>query len=132
MHSIQGEKKYSRDHIWIEMEDNFIGRCGLTEQCREKLDRILFVEFPDVDMEVRMGEKVAFVESNEAFFDVISPVSGRIIEINSVVLTNPAVINTDPLQKGWIYKIDVKEPTEFDELMYLHEYNDYVEMAGDI
>jgi len=132
MNSIPEEIKYSREHIWIEMEDEFIGRCGLTEQCQEKLDRILFVEFPEVNMEVRMGEKVARVESNKAFFDVISPVSGRIIEINSVVLTNPAVINMDPLQKGWIYKIDVKEPTEFDELMDAHEYNDYIEMAGDI
>jgi glycine cleavage system H protein len=132
MFSLPDEKKYSRDHIWIEMDDEFIGRCGLSEQCSEKLDRILFVEFPEVNMEVRMGEKVARVESNKAFFDLISPVSGLIIEINSTVLTNPALINTDPLQNGWIYKIDVKEPTEFDELLDIVEYSDYIEMAGDI
>jgi glycine cleavage system H protein len=132
MISIPEDKKYSRDHIWIEMEDEFIGRCGLTEQCQEKLDRILFVEFPEVNMEVRLGEKVALVESNKAFFNLISPVSGRIVEINNDILTDPASINMDPLHKGWIYKIEVKVPIEFHELMTANEYDDYLETAGDI
>jgi len=125
-------KKYSINHIWIDMENDFTGRCGLSEQCREKLDRIIFVEFPEINMEVRVGEKVARLESPIAFFDIISPVSGRIIEINNDVLINPDIINIDPLQRGWIYKIDVKEPNEFNELMYADEYNDYIVLSGDI
>jgi glycine cleavage system H protein len=132
MNKIPDEKKYSSNHIWIEMDDEFIGRCGLSEQFLEKLDRIIFVEFPDVGMEVRRGEKVARLESHIAFFDVISPVSGLITEINQEVLINPGILNTDPLKDGWIYKIDVKEPNEFCELMFTEEYSDYIVLSGDI
>ena len=132
MYTIPDVKKYSTNHVWVEMEDEFIGRCGLSEQCQEKLDRIIFVEFPEIDMEVRRGEKVARLESHIAFFDVISPVSGRIMEINQEVLINPGIINTDPLRDGWIYKIDVKEPNEFGELMFTEEYSDYIVLSGDI
>lgn len=114
------------------MDDEFIGRCGLSEQFLEKLDRIIFIEFPDVGIEVRRGEKVARLESHIAFFDVISPVSGRITEINQEVLINPGILNTDPLKDGWIYKIEVKEPNEFTELMFTEEYSDYIVLSGDI
>jgi glycine cleavage system H protein len=132
MNKIPDEKKYSSNHIWIEMDDEFIGRCGLSEQFLEKLDRIIFIEFPDVGIEVRRGEKVARLESHIAFFDVISPVSGRITEINQEVLINPGILNTDPLKDGWIYKIEVKEPNEFTELMFTEEYSDYIVLSGDI
>jgi len=132
MINIPEEKKYSSNHIWIEMEDEFIGRCGLSEQFLEKLDRIIFIDFPEIDLEVRRGEKIARLESHIAFFDVISPVSGRITEINQEVLVNPGIVNDDPLKDGWIYKIDVKEPNEFSELMFIDEYRDYILLSGDI
>jgi glycine cleavage system H protein len=132
MKKIPDEKKYSSNHIWIEMDDEFIGRCGLSEQFLEKLERIIFIDFPEIDMQVRRGERIARLESHIAFFDVISPVSGRITEINQEVLVNPGILNADPLKSGWIYKIDIKEPNEFSELMFADEYNDYIVLSGDI
>ena len=114
------------------MEDEFIGRCGITDRCLERIDSIVFVEFPEVNMEVRMGERVAFVESYSAFFDMVSPVSGRITEINTFLEHNPTIINRDPYGEGWIYKIDIKEPNEISELMTSDEYNDYSDGGGDI
>ncbi len=114
------------------MDDQFTGRCGLSEQFLEKLERIIFIDFPEIDMEVRRGERIARLESQIAFFDVISPVSGCITEINQEVLVNPGILNADPLKSGWIYKIDVKEPNEFSELMSADEYSDYIVLSGDI
>jgi glycine cleavage system H protein len=132
MKSIPEERRYSRYHIWIDMEDEFIGRCGISEQRIESIDHITFIDFPEVNLEVRQGEKVALVESAKAFFEVLSPVSGRITEINRDLESNPALINQDPLGEGWIYKIDVKEPIEFHDLINFDEYTDYLVMEGDI
>jgi glycine cleavage system H protein len=132
MKSIPEEIKYTRLHIWIDMDDEFTGRCGISERRIATLDFITFIDFPEVNLEVRQGEKVAFVESDKAFFDVFSPVSGRITEINRDLEFTPGLINQDPLGEGWIYKIDVKEPNEFYELMNFDEYSDYLVMEGDI
>lgn len=132
MNSLPEARKFSTSHIWIEMEDEFTGKCGITEKYLEILDIIEFVEFPEVDIEVRMGEKVGAAESERAFFDIYSPVSGRIIELNRMLENDPSILNSDPYGNGWIFKIDVKEPNEFRGLMDEYEYNEYLENGGDI
>ncbi len=128
MKAIPDERKFDRDHGWIEMEDDFIGRCGLSEPFQAVLGAIEFIELPDVDTEVRRGEPVAFIESSTSYFKYLSPLSGRITEINHKLEVTPDLINTDSYGEGWIYKIDVKEPIEFEELMYEEGYLDKLEI----
>jgi glycine cleavage system H protein len=132
MKSIPEERMFDRYHGWIEMEDEFIGRCGISEQYLAKLDIVEFVEFPDVDTEIRRGEYVALLESVIDYYKYRSPVSGRITETNHILENRPDLINSDPYGEGWIYKIDVKEPREFDELMNEDEYKANLESSGDI
>ncbi len=132
MKPISEERMYDQGHGWIEMEDDFIGRCGISEQYLKNIDIVEFVEFPDVDVEVKREEHVAILESAIDYFKYRSPVSGRIIEINRKLEIQPGLINIDPYGEGWIYKIDVKEPREFDELMHDDEYKVYVESSRDI
>lgn len=132
MNSIPENRKYSRLHIWIEMEDEFIGRCGVTEEYLDSMGTIEFIEFPEIDMAVRMGEKVGAAESGKAFLAIHSPVSGRIVELNNVLEKDPSILNSDPCGNGWIYKIDVKEPGEFRDLMDEDRYLEYLEDEGDI
>jgi glycine cleavage system H protein len=132
MKAIPGTRRFARWHVWIEMEDDFIGRCGIADRYLEILDIIEFIDFPDVDIEVRREEKVGQAESEKAFFDVLSPVSGRIIEINSVLERDFSRINADPYGEGWIYKIDVKEPNELYDLMDETRYNAFMDEGGDI
>ena len=132
MASIPEEKRFTRNHTWIEMENEFVGRCGITEYCLEKISDVVFVDFPETNMEVKMNERVGIVESH-AFIHVInSPVSGRITELNIELEYNPDLINKDPLDTGWIFKIDIKEPNEFAELMDLESYKDYIEFESDL
>lgn len=127
MRSLPEERMFDRNHGWIEMEDEFIGRCGLSEYCLNKLDTIEYIEFLDVDTEVRRGEQVAFLESNVDFHRYTSPVAGRITDLNKNLETNPGEMNRDPYGDGWMLKIDVKELRDFDELMREDEYLAYIQ-----
>ena len=123
---------FDPSHSWIQMEDEFIARCGLSEHCLDAIDIIEYVEFPEVDMEIKKGEQVAVLESNIGYHKYLSPVAGRITEINRVLEEHPELMNTDPYGEGWIYKLDVKEHREFEELMSEDEYRTYVAEQGDI
>ncbi len=130
MTDIPDDLKYTNDHEWIRMTDEFTGECGITDHAQEMLTDIVFVELPDVDMEVSQGDQVAVVESVKAVSDVYSPVSGRIIEVNTELEENPELINESPYENGWIYRIDVKDKNEYDNLMDADAYTEYVEKEG--
>ena len=114
------------------MEDDFIGRCGITDRYLEVIGIIEFIDFPDLDIEIRKEEKISRAESGKALFDVRAPVSGRITEVNRLLETAPSIINADPYGEGWICKIDIKEPNELHELMDEFEYNSFMDDGGDI
>ncbi|HOD16194.1 MAG TPA: glycine cleavage system protein H [Spirochaetota bacterium] len=132
MNSIPDARKYTSSHMWIEMEDEFIARCGIADKYLYKMDIIEFVDFPDVDIVVRMGEKVGIAESDKDIFEIHSPVSGRIVELNKLLEKDPSLINSDTYGEGWIYKIDVKEPNELRDLMHEDQYYEFLERGGDI
>ncbi len=127
MTAIPSDKMFSADHFWIEMDDEFVGRCGITEYLLEELGDIVFVGPPETNMEVKMGENVGVLESHADMRAIISPVSGRILEINKDLEYSPDLINSEPLGAGWIYKIDVKEPNEFRELMDSVSYDEFID-----
>lgn len=132
MKSITEERMFSADHAWIEMEDDFTGRCGVSNRLVEKIGRVIFVDFPDVDSQLKKRGKAAMLESDTDLYDVLSPLSGRVIGINAKLAEEPWLMNGDPYGEGWIYRIDVKEPNEFDDLMTADEYEDHMRRGGDI
>jgi glycine cleavage system H protein len=130
MSAIPENLKYTKDHEWIRIDDDNTGTCGITDHAQELLTDIVFVELPEVNREVKKGEQVAVVESVKAVSDVYSPVSGRIIEVNTALEDSPEILNTDPYGKGWMFKIEIKADSEVDKLMDHDAYADHVE-AGD-
>jgi len=130
MSLIPEDLKYTKDHEWAKLEDEFVVVCGITDHAQELLTDIVFVELPEIDMEVEKGEQVAVVESVKAASDVFSPVTGRIIEVNSALEDSPETLNSDPYNEGWIYKIEPKDKNELDDLMDSSDYTEHVE-AGD-
>lgn len=124
------EVKFSHGHIWIVMEDDFIGRCGLTDYCLEFIDQVRFIDFPEIDMEVRADEKIGTVESDKMSYDMLSPVSGRIAGINRELETDPLISNDEQFQTGWIFKLEIKEPNELKDLMNAADYDDFRENDG--
>ena len=94
------------------------------------LTDIVFVELPDVGIEVAQGEQVAVVESVKAVSNVYAPVSGKIVEVNSALEDSPELLNSDPYGDGWIYKIEIKNKTELEGLLTAEQYGEHIASEG--
>lgn len=126
MSSIPEELRYTKESEWIRMDDDFTGTCGITDHAQEMLTDIVFVELPDVGIEVKQGEQVAVVESVKAVSNVYAPVSGKIVEVNSALEDSPELLNSDPYGDGWIYKIEIKNKTELEGLLTAEQYGEHI------
>ena len=111
---------YTRDHVWVRLEGE-IATIGITDHAQEELSDVVFVELPDLG-DIDAGSPVAVVESVKAASDIYVPIAGEIIEINMDLVADPAKINTDPYEGGWIFKIRVSDPTQVNNLMDAGSY----------
>lgn len=130
MSNIPEDRLYTETHEWIKVDENNIGIVGITDHAQEQLTDIVFVEFPEVDDEFMHEEKVMILESAKAVSDINAPVSGTIVEVNSNLDDSPDLINTDPYEAGWLYKIKIKKPVELDSLLDEHGYKLHIEMGN--
>jgi glycine cleavage system H protein len=126
MSTIPKELRYSKDHEWINVVEGNIGLCGITFHAQQLLTDIVFVELPEMGLTVEAGERVAVVESVKAVSDVFSPVGGKILEVNNALEDEPALINTDPYEGGWIYKIGMDNPEDLEALMTASAYEKFI------
>lgn len=106
---------YTKSHEWI-LVDGDIGTIGITDHAQAELTDIVFAEPPPIGKKIAAGEVAAVVESVKAASDIYSPVAGEVIDRNSAVEQNPALINTDPFGAGWIFKIRIANPEELKSL----------------
>ncbi len=108
--------KFSKSHEWIKTHLDQ-GTVGVTEHAQKELGEIVYVELPKIGKAVKAGEEVAVLESTKAAADVYSPVSGTIVEINQTLQDQPELINKSAEDNGWIYKIQLNQPSELNALM---------------
>ena len=108
--------RYTDDHEWARLEGNTV-TVGITEFAQDQLGELVFVELPTVGGAVTQGDEAAVVESVKAAGEVKSPVSGTIMEINESLVDTPEKVNDDPMGEGWIYKVAITDPTEWESLM---------------
>ena len=121
--------RYSKDHEYVTVEDG-VGTVGITEHGQEKLSDVTFVEFPRVGEQVKKGSAVGVVESVKAANDLYTPVSGEILAVNEALSGKPELVNQDAEGAGWIFKIKLAEPSEFDVLLDREAYLTYVREQG--
>ncbi len=117
--------KYTKKHEWARLEGS-IAVVGLSDYAQDKLGEIVFVELPDVGTEVEAGKGSAVIESVKAVADLYAPVDGTVTEVNEDLLDQPELINSDPYGEGWVYKVEVKDESQFDELMDVPAYEKFV------
>lgn len=113
--------KYSETHEWIEVKDG-IGIVGVTEYAQKELGDIVYVELPQLNKHVQKGQEAAVLESTKAAADVYSPASGKIIETNTALNSASELVNTSPEGNGWLFKIQLSDPGELDQLLNEDEY----------
>lgn len=115
--------QYSRSHEWMSQEDD-IAIVGITDFAQHELGDVVFINLPEVGDEVTAGEAFGDVESVKAVSDLISPVSGTVLEINEELLDSPELLNDDPYA-NWIIKVENVSDTE--ELLSAAAYADLCE-----
>ncbi|MDX1357337.1 MAG: glycine cleavage system protein GcvH [Clostridia bacterium] len=120
--------KYSKDHEWVDT-DGDTAIIGITNFAQVQLGDIVFVELPDVGMEAEKDEAICAVESVKTAADVLTPVSGEVLEINEELEDAPELINEDPYT-AWIFKIKMDDESELNDLLDEDEYADFCENEG--
>jgi glycine cleavage system H protein len=119
------EKKYSKKHEWLEINDS-IATVGITIYAAAQLGDIVFTEVPAVGKSFKKDDPAAVVESVKAASDVYSPLTGDIKESNQAIVADPSLINKDPENSGWFFKITIKDQNELKDLMNKSDYEKYV------
>ena len=116
---------YSESHEFVRVEGN-VGFVGITDYAQNALGTVVYVDMPDVDDEVEAGEEFGAVESTKAASDLISPVSGTVIEVNEALEDQPELINEDAFE-NWIIKVEVSDKSDLDKLMDAAAYEKFCE-----
>ncbi len=108
---------FTSDHEWINVTDTNAATVGITEHAQDALGDIVFVDLPAVGSSFKRGDVAGVVESVKAAADLYMPASGEVVEVNEALRADPSLGNSDPLERGWFFKMRLTEPAELDELM---------------
>lgn len=106
---------YSQTHEYIRIDGN-IGYIGISDYAQHQLGNVVYVDMPEAGDDVAAGEEFGAVESVKAASDLISPVSGAVVEINEHLIDNPRLLNEDAMA-NWIIKVELSDPSELDSLL---------------
>ena len=112
---------FSESHEYVRVEGEF-GYVGISDYAQKQLGNIVYVDMPDVDDDVEVGEVFGAVESVKAASDLLSPVSGTVVEVNESLEDSPELINQDA-NENWIIKVKLSDPSELESLMDEDTYN---------
>ncbi|RUS15557.1 glycine cleavage system H protein [Endogone sp. FLAS-F59071] len=123
-------KHFTRDHEWISVEGD-IGTVGITEYAQTALGDVVFVEIPPVGKTVAKNAQIGAVESVKAASDIYAPVSGKIVEVNSKLSSEPSLINEQPEGDGWLAKIKLSDKNDLHSLLDKKAYTAHCEEADD-
>src|SRR5207302_8650321 len=108
--------RFTRDHEWVRLEGD-LAVVGITDYAQSQLGDVVYVELPEIGRRVEQGKEAAVVESVKAASEVYAPVSGEVAEVNEALAADPAMVNADPMGDGWLLKLRVDDPKQFDGLM---------------
>ena len=119
------EIRFTKDHEYVRV-DGDIGTVGITDYAQQQLGDVVHVELPAVGAKFDNGAAAAVVESVKAASDIFAPVSGVVVEANAEVDAEPALINQDPLARGWLMKIKLADANELGTLMTQSDYDAFL------
>lgn len=120
--NVPSDLRYNSSHEWVRLEGD-VATVGISDHAQEELTDVVFVELPLVGRAVDAGDPTAVVESVKAASDIYAPIGGEVIEVNLDVEADPALVNTDPYGRGWIFKLRVKNVADVDGLLDAAAYS---------
>ncbi|WP_286069492.1 glycine cleavage system protein GcvH [Stenotrophomonas sp. 57] len=127
MSEIPGDLKFLKSHEWARVEGNGRVTVGISDHAQGLLGDLVYVELPEVGADAKAGEQIAVVESVKAASDVYSPVSGKVVEVNSALSDKPETINEDAYGEGWMFVVELTNAEEVNELLDPDAYAEALE-----
>jgi glycine cleavage system H protein len=123
--NIPSNLKYSNDHEWCRVEGEF-AYVGITDFAQSQLGDIVFVDVPSVGETLAAGEVFGSIEAVKTVSDAFIPVGGEVVEFNDAIDADPSLVNTDPYGEGWMIKVKMSNPAEYDELLTAEAYAELI------
>lgn len=120
------EVRFTDQHEWIRIEDG-IATVGITKYAAEQLGDVVYVELPQPGKTFSAGSEAAVVESVKAASEIYAPIAGEVTEGNQSVVDEPDKVNVDPEGEAWFFRLRVTEPAEFEKLMTIDQYKEFIE-----
>lgn len=127
MSQVPQDLKYTKEHEWVRKEADGTVTVGITDHAQEALGDLVFVEVPEVGQVLAEGDACAVVESVKAASDVYSPLSGSVSEVNTELAEAPEIINQDPYDQGWIFKMSLADTSQLGGLLEPAGYQELIE-----
>ena len=121
--------KYTPDHEWIDIDAPEAATVGITHHAQDALGDVVFVDLPAIGSSFKKGDVAGVVESVKAAADLYMPVSGKVVEVNEALRDDPSLANTDPMGRGWFFRIQVADQGELAQLMDGPAYDALVKNA---
>jgi len=118
--------KYTEEHEWL-LADSDIVTVGITEYAATQLGDIVFVELPEPGIKVSKGQEIVVIESVKAASDILAPLNGEIVEVNSAIVDDPSLVNSDPEGNAWFFKMNLENKDDLNELMNEEEYKKLID-----
>jgi glycine cleavage system H protein len=115
------ELRYSSDHEWVRLEEGRV-RTGITDYAQDALGDVVFVDLPEVGVQLERGATCSEVESTKSVSEIYAPVAGTIVEVNTELVDNPQRVNEDPYGDGWMFVIEPSDEAQLRELLDAEGY----------
>ncbi len=128
-HRIPEDLRYSRTHEWARQEGP-TAVVGISDYAQAQLGDVVYVELPEVGEEYRQGDSIGVVESVKATSDIYAPLSGKVVGINQALMDDPSIVNRDPYGEGWMVRLELADPAEWETLLDAAAYARLVEEGG--
>ena len=126
MASKSADKRYTKDHEWVVL-DGDIATVGITDHAQEQLGDLVHVELPELERAVAEGETCAVGGKRQGGVRRLSPLAGKVVEINETIVEDPSIVNSDAEGEGWFFRIELDDTEAFEALMDQDAYDEFLE-----
>lgn len=117
MSEVPTDLRYTSSHEWVRLEEDGSVTVGISDHAQDALGDLVFVELPEIGIELAQGDACCVIESVKAASDIYMPISGEIADTNQALVDEPEIINSSPYDDGWIFKIAPADEEDIEQLM---------------
>ncbi|MBC7303945.1 MAG: glycine cleavage system protein GcvH [Nocardia sp.] len=111
------ELRYTEEHEWVRRTSPTAVRVGITDYAQSQLGDVVFVQLPDLDKDVTVGDSIAEVESTKSVSDIYAPLNGKVVAVNEDLVQSPETLNTDPYDAGWLFELAFDDEATLDSAL---------------